>query len=84
MIMDEIIICVGSSCHLKGSEKVIEIFKEEIEKNELKNVKISGSFCQGNCTEGVNIEINNKKIAAVNEENAREIFKQYLLSDKDE
>jgi NADH:ubiquinone oxidoreductase subunit E len=84
MIMDKIIICVGSSCHLKGSEKVIEIFKEEIEKNELKNVKISGSFCQGNCTEGVNIEINNKKIAAVNEENAREIFKQYLLSDKDE
>lgn len=28
--MGEIIICVGSSCHLKGSEKVIEIFKEEI------------------------------------------------------
>lgn len=82
--MDQVIICVGSSCHLKGSGKVIDIFKEEIEKNNLDNVKISGSFCQGNCTDGVNIKINGQKIAAVNEENAREIFKKYLLSDKDE
>ena len=82
--MDEIIICVGSSCHLKGAEKVIEIFKEEKAKNNLDNIKISGSFCQGNCTEGVNIKINGQKIAAVNEENARKIFKKHLLSDKDE
>ena len=82
--MDEIIICVGSSCHLKGAEKVIEIFKEEKAKNNLDNIKISGSFCQGNCTEGVNIKINGQKIAAVNEENAREIFKKHLLCDKDE
>ncbi len=82
--MNEIIICVGSSCHLKGSEKIIEIFKEEIEKNQLQKTKISGSFCQGNCTEGVNIEINGQKIAAVNEENAREIFKKHLLSDQNE
>ena len=82
--MEEIIICVGSSCHLKGSEQIIEIFKKEIEKNKLDNIEISGSFCQGNCTEGVNIEINGKKIEAVNEENAREIFRKHLLSDQDE
>lgn len=82
--MNEIIICVGSSCHLKGSEKVINIFKEEIKKNSLEEVNISGSFCQGNCTEGVNIEINGQKIAAVTEENARKIFKKHLLSDKNE
>lgn len=82
--MNEIIICVGSSCHLKGSEKIIEIFKQEIEKNQLKEVKISGSFCQGNCTEGVNIEINGQQIAAVTEENARKIFKRHLLADQNE
>ncbi|MEC9490357.1 MAG: (2Fe-2S) ferredoxin domain-containing protein [Halanaerobiales bacterium] len=82
--MNEVIICVGSSCHLKGSEKVIEIFKSEIEKHRLKDVKLSGSFCQGNCTEGVNIEINGQKIAAVNEDNAEEIFKKHLLSDQNE
>jgi NADH:ubiquinone oxidoreductase subunit E len=82
--VEEIIICVGSSCHLKGSEKVIKIFKEEKEKNDLDNIKISGSFCQGNCTEGVNIEINGQKITAVNEENARKIFKKHLLSDQNE
>lgn len=82
--MNKIIICVGSSCHLKGSEKIIEIFKEEIEKHELDEVKISGSFCQGNCTEGVNIEINGQRIEAVTEENARKIFKQHLLADQNE
>jgi NADH:ubiquinone oxidoreductase subunit E len=82
--MNEIIICVGSSCHLKGSEKIIEIFKQEIEKNQLKEVKISGSFCQGNCTEGVNIEINGQQIAAVTEDNARKIFKRHLLADQTE
>lgn len=82
--MGEIIICVGSSCHLKGSEKVIEIFKKEIKKHNLDQVEISGSFCQGNCTEGVNIEINGQKIEAVNEENAQEIFKKHLLSEKNE
>lgn len=82
--MNKIIICVGSSCHLKGTEKIIEIFKEEIEKNQHKEFKISGSFCQGNCTEGVNIEINGQKIAAVTEENARKIFKRHLLADQNE
>ncbi|RAK07111.1 NADH dehydrogenase subunit E [Halanaerobium saccharolyticum] len=82
--MNEVIICVGSSCHLKGSERVIEIFKEEIKKNNLNDIKISGSFCQGNCTEGVNIEINKQKIAAVNKENAREIFKKHLMHDQNE
>ncbi|RCW54202.1 MULTISPECIES: (2Fe-2S) ferredoxin domain-containing protein [Halanaerobium] len=82
--MNEIIICVGSSCHLKGSEKIIEIFKKEIEKNQLQEIKISGSFCQGNCTAGVNIEIDGQKIAAVTEENARGIFKKYLLDDQNE
>ena len=82
--MNEIIICVGSSCHLKGSEKIIEIFKEEIEKNQLEEIKVSGSFCQGNCTEGVNIEINGQRIEAVTEENARNIFKSHLLADQNE
>lgn len=83
--MDEIVICVGSSCHLKGAEEIIEIFKTQIKKYDLTSeIKLSGSFCQGNCTEGVNIEINGKKIAGVNEKNAAEIFSEYLLSDKDE
>lgn len=83
--MDEIIICVGSSCHLKGAEKVIKIFKAEIEKHALfSELKLTGSFCQGNCTQGVNIEINGEKIAGVNKENAAAVFAEYLLNDQDE
>lgn len=83
--MEEIIICVGSSCHLKGSERVIEIFKNEIDSHNLSSeLKLSGSFCQGNCTQGVNIEINGEKIAGVNAENAAAIFAEHLLTDKNE
>jgi NADH:ubiquinone oxidoreductase subunit E len=33
--MVEIAICVGSSCHLKGSHDVIEAFTEEVKKRHL-------------------------------------------------
>ncbi|SFL38607.1 (2Fe-2S) ferredoxin domain-containing protein [Halanaerobium salsuginis] len=83
--MQKVLICVGSSCHLKGAEKVVAIFKDLIEKYKLQNsIELSASFCQGNCTEGVNIAINGNKIAAVNEENAAAIFAAHLLPDQNE
>ena len=30
-------VCVGSSCHLRGSYKIIELMKENIEKNHLED-----------------------------------------------
>lgn len=82
--MREIIICVGSSCHLKGAESVVEIFKAAIAEYSLEDIKLSASFCQGNCTEGVNIEIDGQKISAVNKENAMAVFKEHLLPDSHE
>ena len=52
-------VCVGSSCHLRGSYEIIQLLKELIRSNDFEQkVVLKGSFCMENCTEGVNVKIN--------------------------
>ena len=45
-----VLICVGSSCHLKGAPELVELFQKAIEENHLEGlVTLSGSFCTGQC-----------------------------------
>ena len=45
-----VLICVGSSCHLKGSHELVELFQNAIDENHLEGiVSLSGSFCTGKC-----------------------------------
>lgn len=55
----EITICVGSSCHLKGSRDVIRILERLVAQNQLKDrVDLKGSFCMGECAQnGVCVSI---------------------------
>ncbi|MTL48416.1 (2Fe-2S) ferredoxin domain-containing protein, partial [Turicibacter sanguinis] len=54
--MKTIKICVGSSCHLKGSYEVIQIFQSLIEKHQLQEVlELRAAFCLGHCTEAVSV-----------------------------
>lgn len=47
----EITICIGSSCHLKGSRDIIKIFERLISLNSLqKQISLKGSFCMGECS----------------------------------
>ncbi len=52
-------ICVGSSCHLKGSAKLVELFETKIKEEHLEdNIVLSGSFCLGKCNRtGVTVSI---------------------------
>lgn len=52
-------ICVGSSCFLKGSEKLIELFQNRVEKEGLEGqVILSGNFCSGKCNRlGVTVSV---------------------------
>lgn len=74
-------VCVGSSCHLKGSYKIIELMKENIEKNALEEkVSLSAAFCLGKCTSGgVTIKVDEEIVSGVSPENFSEIFKEYVL-----
>ena len=59
-------ICVGSACHIKGSEKIVELFQNAIAKNGLENeITLAGSFCTGRCNrEGVTVIVDDEIIPA--------------------
>ena len=48
-------ICIGSSCHLKGSERLVELFQDAIkDSGYYDEITLAGSFCTGRCNrEGV-------------------------------
>ncbi len=52
-------ICVGSSCHLKGSGRLVELFESKIKEEHLEDrIVLSGSFCLGKCNRvGVTVSV---------------------------
>ena len=55
--MVKITICIGSSCHLKGSRQVVENLQKLInELNLTDEIELGGTFCLGKCINpGVNL-----------------------------
>lgn len=79
-MMVNISVCVGSACHLRGAHGVLDAFKTLIEKYHVQGkVDMEGSFCQGRCTEGVVIKINDEIITNVSKEKVHEIFVRYVI-----
>lgn len=76
----KIYVCVGSSCHLRGSYDIINLMKENIEKYNLSDsVELSAAFCLGKCTDGVSIKVDDEVISGVSKENFDDIFSKYVL-----
>ncbi len=76
-----IYICVGSSCHLKGSYNIIALMKEALAKHQLTDkVNVSAAFCLGRCTDGVTIKVDDEIVTGVSPENFDQIFAQYVLN----
>ena len=73
-------VCIGSSCHTKGSRQVVEKFKELIEANGLEDkLEFAGTFCLGRCQEGVCVTLD-EEFFSVSPETAEEFFKTQVLS----
>lgn len=78
--MVEVVICVGSSCHMKGSYKVVQTFKEMAEEHKVSDkIHIKASFCMKNCVNGISISVNNKLVSGVNISNASDKFLELIL-----
>lgn len=76
-----IYICVGSSCHIKGSYDIIQLTRQAIEENHLEDtVQLSAAFCLGKCTDGVSVKIDDEIICGVSKDNFPEFFSQHVLS----
>ena len=51
-------VCIGSSCHLKGSRQIVEDFQKLIEENHLEDkIELVGTFCLGECQDDVSVTI---------------------------
>lgn len=77
-----VLVCVGSSCHLKGSYEVIELFKKKISEEHLEDkVLLKGSFCLGQCgVAGVSVQVDDEIITGVTPKNFDKVFNDYILS----
>ena len=54
----KVTVCIGSSCHIKGSRQVVEQLQYLIAKNNLKDkVDLGGTFCMGKCQQGVCVTV---------------------------
>lgn len=76
----KIMICVGSTCHLCGSKKVVTRFQELVAEHKLQaEVELAGKFCMGKCGEGVSVMIDDQ-VYSVKPEEVDEFFKREVLA----
>jgi hypothetical protein len=76
----ELMICVGSSCHLKGSEEVVRLFKQLLDKEGItRKIILKGSFCMGKCSDnGVTVKYG-ENFYKVRPEEAEKLFYDTIL-----
>ncbi len=74
-------ICVGSSCHLKGSPEIVELLQKAVEEYNLKDeITLAGSFCIGKCNRvGVTVQVDDDVHTGITKENFKEFFKEKVL-----
>ncbi len=74
-------ICVGSSCHIKGSAEIVELFEKSIEEYSLQDeITLAGSFCIGKCNRiGVTVQIDDDIHTGVTREDFKEFFTENVL-----
>lgn len=54
----KITICVGSSCHIKGSYHVVEQLQRLVAENKLEDrIELAGTFCMEKCQQGVCVNV---------------------------
>lgn len=54
----KVTVCIGSSCHIKGSRQVVQQLQYLIAQNNLGDkIELGGTFCMGECQKGVCVTV---------------------------
>ena len=74
-------VCVGSSCHLKGSPEIVELLQKAVSDYHLEDeITLAGSFCIGKCNRiGVTIQVDDDIHTGVTKESFKEFFEENVL-----
>ena len=76
----KVTICIGSSCHIKGSRSVVEQLQELVSANNLGDkVELSGTFCLGKCQQGVCVTVD-EQFFSVSPETVKQFFETEVLA----
>ncbi|MDD6041120.1 MAG: NAD(P)H-dependent oxidoreductase subunit E [Clostridia bacterium] len=76
----KITICIGSSCHLKGSRQIVEQLQQLVAENNLGDrIELAGQFCMGNCQNGVCVTVDGDAFS-LTPETTREFFEKDVLA----
>ena len=75
-------ICVGSSCHLKGTQQLVELLQNAVAAGGLEDkVMLMGSFCSGHCNRvGVTVTVNDTVHTGITPENWKEFWQNVILT----
>lgn len=72
----KITVCIGSSCHIKGSRSVVEELQYLIANNGLDDkVELGGTFCMGKCQDGVCVTVD-ETVHSVSPETVKDFFEK--------
>ena len=78
--MLKITVCIGSSCHIKGSRQVVEQLQTLIAENNVADkVDLGGTFCMGQCQKGVCVTVDDT-FYSVTPETTKEFFENEVLA----
>ena len=76
----KVTVCIGSSCHIKGSRQVVEELQRLIAENKLRDkIDLAGTFCMGKCQTGVSVTVDGEYFS-VSPETVDDFFKKQILA----
>lgn len=76
----KICVCIGSSCHIKGSRQVVEQLQSLITDNGVSDkVELAGTFCIGKCRQGVCVTVDDE-FYSLTPDTVKEFFNDHVLS----
>ncbi|MBP3940900.1 MAG: (2Fe-2S) ferredoxin domain-containing protein [Christensenellaceae bacterium] len=78
--MVKITVCIGSSCHIKGSRQVVEKLQDLIAKENISDkVELGGTFCMGKCQQGVCVTVDDE-FYSVSPETTDAFFREAVMA----
>ena len=78
--MIKITVCIGSSCHIKGSRQVVAEIQRLIAENGVADkVELGGTFCMGQCQQGVCVTVDDT-FHSVSPTTVEEFFAKEVLA----
>ena len=74
----KVTVCIGSSCHIKGSRQVVEQLQYLIAENNLGDKgELGGTLCMNECQKGVCVRVDDK-FHSVSPESVKAFFENEI------